>query len=169
VHGHEVDPAQQGRCARDAGLRPGCAGAAGGLRGPGRAGPGRALPAAARADSSAPATSAARQILEITDELRLCAVVHAADDREWHQVYDHFASRDYTGAIAFPASRSREPSRELPKNRVAATAYLEENGLSSPGCRRALSLPCRGGPSLVPVAWFTLICLLPARPVLAPR
>jgi hypothetical protein len=112
---------------------------------------------------------AARQILEITDELRLCAVVHAADDREWHQVYDHFASRDYTGAIAFPASRSREPSRELPKNRVAATAYLEENGLSSPGCRRALSLPCRGGPSLVPVAWFTLICLLPARPVLAPR
>ena len=76
---------------------------------------------------------AARQILEITDEFRLCAVVHAADDREWNHVYDHFASRDYTGAIAFPASRSREPSRELPKNRVAATAYLEENGLVVPG------------------------------------
>jgi hypothetical protein len=76
---------------------------------------------------------AARQILEITDEFRLCAVVHAADDREWNHVYDHFASCDYTGAIAFPASRSREPSRELPKNRVAATAYLEENGLVVPG------------------------------------
>ncbi len=76
---------------------------------------------------------AARQILEITDEFRLCAVVDAAGDREWHQVYDHFASRDYTGAIAFPASRSREPSRELAKNRVAATAYLEENGRVIPG------------------------------------
>jgi hypothetical protein len=76
---------------------------------------------------------AAGEILEITDEFRLCAVVHAADDREWNHVYDHFASRDYTGAIAFPASRSREPSRELAKNRVAATAYLEESGRVVPG------------------------------------
>jgi hypothetical protein len=76
---------------------------------------------------------AAGQILEITDEFRLCAVVHAADDREWNQVYDHFASRDYTGAIAFPASRSREPSMELPKDRVAATACLEDNGRVIPG------------------------------------
>ena len=76
---------------------------------------------------------AAGQILGITDEFRLCAVVHAADDREWNHVYDHFASRDYIGAVAFPASRSREPSRELPKNRVAATAYLEENGRVVPG------------------------------------
>lgn len=76
---------------------------------------------------------AATQILAITDEFRLCAVVHAADDHEWHQVYDHFASRDYTGAIAFPASRSREPSSQLAKNRVAATAYLEESGLVVPG------------------------------------
>lgn len=76
---------------------------------------------------------AAAQILAITDEFRLCAVVHAADDREWHQVYDHFASRDYIGAIAFPASRSREPSSQLARNRVAATAYLEDNGLVVPG------------------------------------
>ena len=76
---------------------------------------------------------AARQMLEITDEFRLCAVVHAADDREWHQVYDHFASCGYAGAIALPASRSREPSRELAKNRVAATAYLEQSGRVVPG------------------------------------
>jgi hypothetical protein len=76
---------------------------------------------------------AARQILEISDELRLCAVVHAADDREWNHVYDHFASCGYTGAIAFPASRSREPSKELAKNRTAATAYLEETGRVVPG------------------------------------
>jgi hypothetical protein len=76
---------------------------------------------------------AATQILAITDEFRLCAVVHAADNHEWHHVYDHFTSSDYTGAIAFPASRSKEPSRELPKNRVAATAYLEENRLVAPG------------------------------------
>jgi hypothetical protein len=76
---------------------------------------------------------AARQILEITDDFRLCAVVHAADDREWHEVYDHFASCGYVGAMAFPASRSREPSKELAKNRTAATAYLERNGLVVPG------------------------------------
>jgi hypothetical protein len=76
---------------------------------------------------------AARQILEITDQFRLCAVVHAADDREWNLAYDHFAASDYTAAIAFPASRSKEPSRELPKNRVAATAYLEDNGRVVPG------------------------------------
>jgi hypothetical protein len=76
---------------------------------------------------------AARQILAITDEFRLCAVVHAADDREWNHVYDHFASCGYTGAVAFPASRSREPSRELAKNRVTATAYLEETGRVVPG------------------------------------
>ena len=41
---------------------------------------------------------------------------------------------DYTGAIAFPASRGpREPSDGLSKNRVAATAYLEENGLVDTG------------------------------------
>jgi hypothetical protein len=77
--------------------------------------------------------AAAGQILAITSEFRLCAVVHGADDREWNQVYDHFASCDYTGAIAFPASRSREPSRELAKNRAAATACLEETGRVVPG------------------------------------
>jgi len=76
---------------------------------------------------------AARQILQITAEFRLCAVVHAADDREWNQVYDHFASCGYAGSIAFPASRSREPSQELAKNRLAATAYLEETGRVVPG------------------------------------
>jgi hypothetical protein len=76
---------------------------------------------------------AARQILEIAGDFRLCAVVHAADDREWNHVYDHFASCGYTGAIAFPASRSREPSKELAKNRVAATAYLEATGRVVPG------------------------------------
>jgi len=50
---------------------------------------------------------AAAQILRITDKFRLCAVVRAADDPEWNHVYDHFASRDYIGAVAFPASRSR--------------------------------------------------------------
>ncbi|MBL7489739.1 hypothetical protein I6A60_29420 [Frankia sp. AgB1.9] len=76
---------------------------------------------------------AAKQILAITSEFRLCAVVHAAGDREWLEVYDHFASRDYTGAIAFPASRSKESSTDLPKNRVAATTYLEDHGLVVPG------------------------------------
>jgi hypothetical protein len=73
--------------------------------------------------------AAAAQILDIADGFRLCGVVHAADDTEWHRVYGFFTSRDYIGAIAFPASRGAAPSDELSKNRLAATAYLEEQGL----------------------------------------
>ncbi|SEF55498.1 hypothetical protein SAMN05444920_10159 [Nonomuraea solani] len=73
--------------------------------------------------------SAAAQILDMSDEFRLCAVVQAADDKDWRHCYDHFATRDHVGAIAFPASRGKEPSSELSKNRVAATDYLEAHGM----------------------------------------
>jgi hypothetical protein len=52
---------------------------------------------------------AAAQILKVTDEFRLCAVVHAAGDEDWRRCYDHFVSSSYAGTIAFPASRSKEP------------------------------------------------------------
>ncbi|MEV4581488.1 hypothetical protein AB0K16_50460 [Nonomuraea jabiensis] len=72
---------------------------------------------------------AAAQILDLSDEFRLCAVVQAANDEDWHRCYDHFTSRDYVGAIAFPASRGKEPSRALSKDRVAATEHLEAHGM----------------------------------------
>ncbi|TMR95646.1 hypothetical protein [Nonomuraea basaltis] len=75
---------------------------------------------------------AAAQILDMSDECRLCAVVHAANDEDWRRCYDHFATCDYVGAIAFPASRGKEPSKELSKNRVVATDYLEDRGLIDP-------------------------------------
>jgi hypothetical protein len=76
---------------------------------------------------------AATAILDLSDEFRLCAVVHAADDTQWHRCYDHFVSSDYAGAIAFPASRRKEPSQELCKNRLAVTRYLDHRGLVDPG------------------------------------
>ncbi|MGH3789898.1 MAG: hypothetical protein ACRDQ9_03690 [Pseudonocardiaceae bacterium] len=76
---------------------------------------------------------AAARILDLSDEFRLCAVVHAADDEQWHRCYDHFASTDHVGAIAFPASRRKETSDELSRNRVAATGYLQDHGLVDPG------------------------------------
>ncbi|MBF8193035.1 hypothetical protein ITP53_46665 [Nonomuraea sp. K274] len=72
---------------------------------------------------------AAAQILDMSEEFRLCAVVQAANDEDWHRCYDHFTTRDYVGAIAFPASRDKEPSRALSKNRVAATEHLEAHGM----------------------------------------
>lgn len=75
---------------------------------------------------------AASELLELSDEFRLCVVVHAADDEQWHRCYEHFVSCSYVGAIAFPASRRREPSDELSKNRVAATQYLDEHGMVEP-------------------------------------
>ncbi|MFI0412401.1 hypothetical protein [Actinomadura sp. 3N508] len=75
---------------------------------------------------------AARQIREISDEFRLCAVVHATDDDQWRRCYDHFAASPHIGAIAFPASRRKEPSLALSRNRVAATGYLEDHGLVDP-------------------------------------
>src|SRR6266545_1101980 len=36
--------------------------------------------------------TAATQILDLSDEFRLCAVIHAADAEEWLRVYDHFVS-----------------------------------------------------------------------------
>lgn len=75
---------------------------------------------------------AARQIREITDDFRLCAVVHATDDDQWRRCYDHFAASPHIGAIAFPASRRKDPSPALSRNRVAATDYLEDHGLIDP-------------------------------------
>jgi hypothetical protein len=75
---------------------------------------------------------AAARIIDMSDEFRLCAVVHAADDEEWRRCYDHFAASEQVGVIAFPASRDKEPSTALAKNRVAATSYLEDRGLVKP-------------------------------------
>ncbi|WP_079408420.1 hypothetical protein [Streptomyces sp. 3211] len=73
--------------------------------------------------------AAAREILELSDAYRLCAVVHAADDQEWLRCYDHFASSDYVGAIALPASRRPAPEEQLCRTRWTATRYLEGHGL----------------------------------------
>lgn len=75
---------------------------------------------------------AAAELLDLSDEFQLCAVVHAADDAQWHRCYEHFITSEYVGAIAFPASRRNEPSGDLSKNRVAATQYLEDHGLVDP-------------------------------------
>ncbi|WP_405589700.1 hypothetical protein [Streptomyces sp. NBC_01190] len=72
---------------------------------------------------------AAREIRDLTDDFRLCAVLHAADDQEWLRTYDHLASSDDIGAIALPASRRPAPEQELCRTRWTATAYLEDNGL----------------------------------------
>ena len=78
---------------------------------------------------------AAAQILSLSDEFRLCVVIHGADDAEWHRCYDHFASAGYVGAVAFPASRRR--------NRARAVG---EPGRRDPLPRR--SRPGRPGPDL---------------------
>ena len=75
---------------------------------------------------------AAAQILSLSDEFRLCVVIHGADDAEWHRCYDHFASAEYAGAVAFPASRRKEPGAGLSGNRAAATRYLEDHALVDP-------------------------------------
>lgn len=76
---------------------------------------------------------AAREILDRTDEFRLCVVLHAADDQEWLRCYDYFASSDYVGAIALPASRRHAPEGQICRTRWAATRYLEERGLVEDG------------------------------------
>ncbi|GAA1022118.1 hypothetical protein Aple_064730 [Acrocarpospora pleiomorpha] len=89
--------------------------------------------------------AAAARILDLSDEFRLCAVVHAADDTQWHRCYDHLVSSDYVGAIAFPASRRKQPSQELSKNRLAMTRHLDDHGLVDPGrIYRLLGLGQRG-------------------------
>lgn len=72
---------------------------------------------------------AAREIRDLSDEFRLCVVLHAADDHEWVRCYDYFASSDYVGAIALPASRRPAPAGELCRTRWAATQYLEDQGM----------------------------------------
>jgi hypothetical protein len=76
---------------------------------------------------------AAAAILGVSDEFRLCAVVHGADDAEWRRCYDHFAASEYAGALAFPASRHQGHSEKLSGNRAAATRFLEDQGLVDPG------------------------------------
>jgi hypothetical protein len=73
--------------------------------------------------------AAAREICELADEFRLCAVLHAADDQEWLRTYDHFAAGEYVGAIALPAARRPDPHEQLCRTRWKATAYLEDHGL----------------------------------------
>jgi hypothetical protein len=72
---------------------------------------------------------AAREIRDLSDEFRLCVVLHAADDQEWLRGYDHFASSDYVGAIALPASRRPAPEDQLCRTRWTATRYLEDHGM----------------------------------------
>lgn len=72
---------------------------------------------------------AAREILDLSDEFRLCVVLHAADDQEWLRCYDYFASSDYVGAIALPASRRPAPEDQLCRTRWAATRYLDDHGM----------------------------------------
>ncbi|MEV3926966.1 hypothetical protein [Actinomadura coerulea] len=72
---------------------------------------------------------AAREIGDLSDDVRLCAVIHAADDHEWLRCYDHFASSDYAGSIALPASRRPDPAQQLCRTRWAATRHLEEHGM----------------------------------------
>ena len=76
---------------------------------------------------------AAAQILGLSEEFRLCVVIHGADDAEWRRCYDHFASAEYAGAVAFPASRRKEPGSGLSGNRAVATRYLEDHALVGPG------------------------------------
>ncbi|MEU6230532.1 hypothetical protein [Streptomyces sp. NPDC047042] len=72
---------------------------------------------------------AAREIRDLSDDFRLCAVVHAADDEEWLRCYDHFASSDYVDAIALPASRRPAPEEQLCRTRWTATRHLEDHGM----------------------------------------
>jgi hypothetical protein len=64
---------------------------------------------------------AAREIRDLSDEFRLCVALHAADDHEWLRCYDYFASSDYVGAIALPASRRPAPEDQLCRTRWTAT------------------------------------------------
>jgi hypothetical protein len=72
---------------------------------------------------------AASDIRDLSDEFRLCVVLHAADDDEWLRCYDHFVSSDYVGAIALPASRRPAPEDQLCRTRWTATRYLEDRGM----------------------------------------
>ncbi|MGO1053677.1 hypothetical protein [Crossiella sp. CA198] len=72
---------------------------------------------------------AAWEIRDLSDEFRLCVVLHAADDQEWLRCYDHFVSSDYVGAIALPASRRPAPEDQLCRTRWTATRYLADHGM----------------------------------------
>ena len=72
------------------------------------------------------------EILELSDEFRLCAVIHGADDAEWRRCYDHFASAGTPAPSRSlpPAGRNRAAS--CARNRAAATRYLADHGLVDP-------------------------------------
>ncbi|MFE7485008.1 hypothetical protein [Streptomyces sp. NPDC057552] len=73
---------------------------------------------------------AAREIREIAgDAFRLCAVLHARDDEEWHRTYEAIVTEGWAGAVALPASRRPDPAGQLCRTRWAATAHLEDKGL----------------------------------------
>jgi hypothetical protein len=72
---------------------------------------------------------AAREIRDLSDEFRLCVVLHASDDQEWLRCYDYFVSSDYAEAIALPASRRPAPEEQLCRTRWTATRYLEDRGM----------------------------------------
>ncbi len=115
---------------------------------------GRALPAAALAEAARAvhaeeiilpdvmrdgaatmcATSAAvAELRGLTDDFRLCAVVHGASDDEWLRCYESFLSDQRIGAIALPASRSKTPSSAWCSNRVEATRGLQQRRMVDPG------------------------------------
>ncbi|WP_158894043.1 hypothetical protein [Amycolatopsis anabasis] len=73
--------------------------------------------------------AAAREIRDRCDDLRLCAVLHAADDHEWLRCYDQLVSREYVDAIALPASRRPDPENQLCRTRWTATRYLDDHGM----------------------------------------
>lgn len=76
--------------------------------------------------------TAADELLAITDEFRLCAVVHGADDQEWLRCYDYFVTSRGIDAIALPASRRAPMSSEVSRNRVVATEHLDSYGMIVP-------------------------------------
>lgn len=72
---------------------------------------------------------AAREIRDLSDDVRLCAVVHGTDDQEWLRCYDHFASSEHVGTIALPASRRPAAEEQLCRTRWTATGYLDARGM----------------------------------------
>lgn len=75
---------------------------------------------------------AATELRALTSDFRLCAVVHGANDDEWLRCYEYFLADDRVASIALPASRRKEPTTALCRNRIEATRYLQQRGMVDP-------------------------------------